>query len=146
VDGAGVDLDRSARRGVAVVARNDVAVQVRNRVAEDLEVHLGRPEDRLEGTRGAHQIVEERGAPVGRQVVRLGDVPATDDDAVARHRLVGAQPELADGQVGHDVAVLVAGRRRGQVSAERAALAPDQGVPLGARDPGGVRLGHGGAV
>src|SRR5438067_163180 len=76
----GVCFEGLTGRGVVVVSRNEVYVQVRDAVSKDQVVHLPRLVPSLDGTSDEHDLGPEPGRLLLREFGRLDGVPTLPDD------------------------------------------------------------------
>lgn len=67
-----------ARRGVVVITRQDMDVQMGNKVAQDIEVHFDGLKDLFKGPGGSLHILKKEGILLIRQMIGFLDVPVTE--------------------------------------------------------------------
>src|SRR4051812_3455551 len=103
-----------------------MTVQVGDRVAEKLEIELGRSVDQFDRAANAHQVVEERRTIWCVELEWLAHVDGRNENAVARNPLVSGESQPAPGQVGHGVAMFVDVDTGRDFGAEGAVFAANQ--------------------
>jgi len=87
--------ERSTRRRIAVIARDEMTMQMGLLVSQDQIVHLDRAESLLNGLACAQDVSEEDPTFKRRQIVGLRDMTSADNHAVPRRELVGTQSQHA---------------------------------------------------
>ena len=92
---------------IPVETGNDVTVQVRYRIPQELQVHFQWLKGRFESLCCAYQVLNIAGTLLKREVVQLPYMLLTDQDAIARNELIGCQPQSTHPEVGHCVAILI---------------------------------------